>query len=489
MREGFWRLFESRVLEQHPRAELSARRAGARRESGRRGGWVQGLSDILARVRATGHSLRQVKVAARKAAERDAFRVKLSDALRPLDDAPEIQAEAARVLGQHLRVNRVIYAEIEGDDFIVQRDYSNGVSPMTGRFRLYDFGPRIIEALRKGQVLVASDVATFPGLTDEERATYAGVEIAACVSTVLVKSGRWVAGIGVHSAKPRNWTSDEIALVEEVAERTWAAVERARAEGNLRRARDELELRVIERTAELSLALEQLWTEIRERERSERKRTELLRKLATAQEDERRRVARDLHDQTSQLLAELTLAISAMDVHRRLSPDLASRVAEIEKIAEELGRQVHGLAVRLRPTALDDVGLVAAVQQLLSDWSGRTQVPVDFEASGLGGDRLPPEVETVLYRVIQEALTNVAKHARANMVSVVISRDDRTAVAIIEDDGCGFDLSLAGAGRLGIVGMRERVALAGGELELESRKGGGTTVIARIPLASEALGD
>jgi signal transduction histidine kinase len=216
-----------------------------------------------------------------------------------------------------------------------------------------------------------------------------------------------------------------------------------------------------------------------------------LRKLASAQEDEQRRVARDLHDSVGQLLAGLSLAVKAVATAGPLPPAAADRLADVQRVADELGRQVHGLAGRLRPTALDDLGLETALGQLVGEWSARAGVPVDFQSSGLKDGRLPPEVETVLYRVVQEALTNVARHAwRApglpgSTVSVVVTRYEGTATVVIEDNGVGFDPESAGRGRLGLVGMRERVVLAGGQLDVESTPGAGTTILARIPLREE----
>jgi PAS domain S-box-containing protein len=250
--------------------------------------------------------------------------------------------------------------------------------------------------------------------------------------------------------------------------------DRKRMEDELRDARDRLEELVAERTAALAAALASLEAEAA-------RRADLARRLATAQEDERRRVARDLHDQTGQLLAGLALAVRAAETAGPLPPAAGERLAEVRRIADDLGRQVHALAVRLRPTALDDVGLEAALGQLVREWAARAGVPIDFETAGLA-DRLPAEAETVLYRVVQEALTNVAKHARATRVSVVVSRHAGTATAAVEDDGVGFDPEAAGAGRLGLVGMRERVTLAGGELDVESAPGAGTTIIARLPI-------
>jgi two-component system, chemotaxis family, CheB/CheR fusion protein len=258
--------------------------------------------------------------------------------------------------------------------------------------------------------------------------------------------------------------------------------ERKTMEDQLRAAHAELERRVAERTAELTAALSAL-------EREMARRVELARGLETAREDERRRVARDLHDQTSQLLAGLSLAIRAAAEPGSLSPQTAAKLTEIQRVADELARQVHGMAVRLRPTSLDDVGLEAALGSLISEWSSRHRVPADFQAAGLAGVRFPTEVETALFRVVQEALTNVSKHANATQVGVVVSRHNGSATVVVEDNGAGFDPERAGNGRLGLLGMRERVTHLGGEFVVESAPGGGATVIARIPLTYGEAGE
>lgn len=219
------------------------------------------------------------------------------------------------------------------------------------------------------------------------------------------------------------------------------------------------------------------------RKRAEAARTELLQRLVTVQEEERRRVARELHDSVGQLLTALRLAVRAARDSAPLPPPTTERMADIERVTDELGRAVHDLAVRLRPTALDDLGLHLALAQHLADWSARTGVEVDYQPAGIEAVRLPADVETAVYRVVQEALTNVARHARARRVSVTVGRHDDHATAAVEDDGVGFDPDAAPkAGRLGLIGMRERVTLAGGALDVESSPGGGTTVIARFPL-------
>lgn len=232
--------------------------------------------------------------------------------------------------------------------------------------------------------------------------------------------------------------------------------------------------------------------DVTEWKRSEDARAELQRRLAKSQEDERRRIARDLHDTVAQTLTALSLGVRAVRDSAELPAATLPKLDQVQRLADELARQLHDLATRLRPAALDDLGLEAAVQQLVSDWSTHAGVPTELQVIGLKDQRLASEIETALYRIVQEALTNIAKHAGARRVAVVVGESARQAVAVIEDDGVGFDLegvSQTPSGRqpsdrerLGLLGMRERVTLVGGTLEIESTPGQGTTVIARIPL-------
>jgi signal transduction histidine kinase len=218
---------------------------------------------------------------------------------------------------------------------------------------------------------------------------------------------------------------------------------------------------------------------------AEADRDRLLRRVVTAHEDERRRVSREMHDTFGQLLTALSLSVKAARDVTPLPTLAATRLIEVQHLTDELSRAAHDLAVRLRPTALDDVGLFSALGQYVAQWSARTGVEVDYEAAAVEADRLPVAVETAIYRIVQEALTNVARHAKARRVSVVISRHDDHATVAVEDDGVGFDpAAVAACGRLGLVGMRERAALAAGTLEVESTPGEGTTVLARFPLSN-----
>jgi PAS domain S-box-containing protein len=263
--------------------------------------------------------------------------------------------------------------------------------------------------------------------------------------------------------------------------------ERKRAEEALRQAHAELEHRVRERTAELAHTNGTLTGEIARRERAEADRRGLQRRLATAQEEERRRIARELHDQMGQHLAALGLGLKVVKDSTPDPSPARERLLGLQVLTDLIGREVHGLALELRPTALDDLGLQAALANYAEGWSERSGIEVDFHGTGLDGVRLPGVVETALYRVVQEALTNVLRHSGARRVSVVLRKTPGQVAALVEDDGRGFDAeSIAAAPaadpRLGLLGMRERMALVGGTLTVESGQGRGTTVIARVPI-------
>jgi PAS domain S-box-containing protein len=262
--------------------------------------------------------------------------------------------------------------------------------------------------------------------------------------------------------------------------------DRKRAEAALREAHAQLECRVAERTGELASANERLAAEVAGHARAEAARQVLLGRLATAQEEERHRLARELHDQLGQNVTALILGLQSLRDAAPARSSARPALQRLQGIADQLGREVHHLALVLRPTALDDIGLQAALANYVEDWSERSGVPADFHAAGFGAGRLPPETETALYRVVQEALTNVHKHARARRASVTLHRLPGRVSAVVEDDGAGFDAEAApGLGRLGLSGMRERLALVGGALAVESSPGAGTSVYARVPLPQE----
>ena len=206
-----------------------------------------------------------------------------------------------------------------------------------------------------------------------------------------------------------------------------------------------------------------------------------LQRVVTAQELERRRLARELHDETGQALTSILLGLRGLeDVKDEES--LRKTVAEVRELVRATLQDVRRLAVELRPAALDDFGLVPALERLTENFAEQTGIAVAFVPNLPGGDRFPPEVETALYRLVQESLTNIVKHARAKEVSIVLQRKPESVSVIVEDDGVGFDPGRETGDGIGLLGMRERVGLFGGRVVLESRPGAGTTVVAEVPL-------
>jgi two-component system, NarL family, sensor histidine kinase DevS len=205
-----------------------------------------------------------------------------------------------------------------------------------------------------------------------------------------------------------------------------------------------------------------------------------LRRVVSGQELERRRLARELHDETGQALTSILLGLRA--VEEAANPDqMRGAASHLRELVVGTLQDVRRLAVQLRPKALDDFGLVAAVERLVQTFSEATAIRVDLEAQ-LGDNRLPPEVETTLYRIVQEALTNIVKHAGASRVSILLVRSSGSATVVIEDDGHGFDPAELREDGIGIIGMRERVELHEGRLTVESTPGSGATLAAEVPL-------
>ncbi|HET9373308.1 MAG TPA: ATP-binding protein [Vicinamibacterales bacterium] len=217
----------------------------------------------------------------------------------------------------------------------------------------------------------------------------------------------------------------------------------------------------------------------RERDRSAREHAALATRLLSVQDDERQRIARDLHDDIGQEVTALRLKVELIEGSGGSGRDV---LREIRANLEKLDSRIHLIATELRPASLD-LGIVAAMRQFVQRWSSALGIPAAFHAAGLDRMRLRPQVETHVYRVAQEALNNIHKHADATRASVLLERRNGGVVLIIEDDGRGFDADEARSKTtaLGLVGMRERAQIIGGRLEIETAPGRGTSVYLHLP--------
>ncbi len=215
----------------------------------------------------------------------------------------------------------------------------------------------------------------------------------------------------------------------------------------------------------------------------ERMRASLLEKIVRIQEEERKRISRELHDHVGQSLSAILMALDGCCNDGQNGSGL---IHELEARIRDLVDEVHQLAWEMRPSILDDYGLDSALQTYVDDTAKHCGIPIDYQSSSCPGtDRLPAWVEVTLYRVAQEALTNVVRHSQASRASVVLLRQATDVVLMVEDNGCGFEYTSPQNGHkgLGLMGMGERVNLCGGSCTIESGLRRGTTVRVKIPLS------
>lgn len=263
------------------------------------------------------------------------------------------------------------------------------------------------------------------------------------------------------------------------------------------------------------LRLRQLTHDLRERnrqieERSRIERTRLIEavnqqhtqlqalnsKLTEVQERERKELARELHDELGQALTAITINMAAVrsTVEEQNLPNptaltLRNRLDEALELAEQTLEQVRQISLDLRPPMLDDLGLVPTLRWIVKRFEGRTNVQIRLSVEGMEEYRPPPHIETTLYRIIQEALTNVARHAGASCVELNLRQTDQTIIASVQDDGQGFDVAQVSQTPqmegLGLLGIQERVSLVGGTLEIESSPGNGCCLIICVPIGED----
>ena len=226
--------------------------------------------------------------------------------------------------------------------------------------------------------------------------------------------------------------------------------------------------------------------DITEQKRSTAERDDLIRRLMAAEEEERLRIARELHDQLGQDVTGLSLGLKELEGMLD-GPAALERVAWLRSLTDRIGRELQRTAIELRPTSLEDLGLSEAISSHVSLWSARFGIKCDVHVDDLEGLCLPDDASLTIYRCVQEALTNILKYASAHYVSVVARRHSEDLRVIVEDDGIGFDIGAVTASKggrrgLGLAGMRERLGLIGGRLNIESSPGAGSTLFLTVPL-------
>jgi signal transduction histidine kinase len=312
--------------------------------------------------------------------------------------------------------------------------------------------------LRRGRPYLVGD---SDGLSQLPSSALVFMPAGACsfMRAPLVAGGRLIGSIDVAASAPNAFDQHQVAIICEVAD-------------------------------QLAIALQnnQLLEQVRAN--SERLRA-LSRQLMEIQENERRHIARELHDEIGQSLTAVKInleTILRLPNTNAIEPHLAESIAIVERVLQ----QVRAISLDLRPSMLDDLGLESALRWYLGRQAERAGLTSEFTADSIDAAQLPPEVRTACFRVVQEALTNVVRHAHARHVRVELRRRGATLRLHISDDGIGFDPHEAQAraahgASLGLVGMQERALIAGGELIIEAAPGRGTTIRAHFPLSAAAV--
>ncbi|MFN8458110.1 MAG: GAF domain-containing protein [Anaerolineae bacterium] len=277
-------------------------------------------------------------------------------------------------------------------------------------------------------------------------------EVAGWMSVPLIVRDEVIGYLTLDSQRATAYTQAEFALAQAFANQAALAIQNARLFEQVRAGREQLQ--------------------------------SLSHRLVERQENERRHIAREIHDEASQALTSLMVGLRLLEREADQPQLISTRVSELKRMADSVLENLHRLAMDLRPASLDYLGLVAALRQHIQSFNRQHGhlVTAQFEALGFDDERLPPLVETTLYRIAQEALTNVARHAQATQVDVLLKRRGQQLVMIVEDNGIGFDPETTLRNqRLGLVGMRERAEMLGGRLVIESVSGAGTTIYVEVP--------
>ena len=330
------------------------------------------------------------------------------------------------------------------------RGYKNGMEaePIISQGYNIEENPQIQDLLTTGESILISDLHQHPGWN-----TYLELEQAVnWLGVPLVAEDKVIGLCGLDKGEAEFFTEEHLHLAETLIGQATVAIQNAWLFEQVRAGRERLQ--------------------------------SLSRRLVEIQESERRYVARELHDEASQALTSLKVGLHLLERDAKQPEAVIAGIAELKLMADEILENLHRLAMDLRPASLDHLGLVPALRQYLESVSDKQGLTIQFETTGFN-ERLPLDVETALYRIVQETMTNVIRHAQATRVDVILERRQDKIIMIVEDNGVGFDISSVVNGhRLGIVGMRERAEMFGGEFTVERTAGTGTTVLVEVPYAN-----
>jgi PAS domain S-box-containing protein len=367
------------------------------------------------------------------------------------------------------------------------KDYAIFVSDLDGRIVSWNpgaekiFGYSAKEAIGQNCRILFTEEDRAEKVSEKERATAREEGGAEDERWHVRKDGSYFFASGVQTP-----LYDESGKHTGYAKIARDLTERIKFEEQLLEAKDNLENKVREETNVLNESNESLRSEVTAVAQKEKLRVALLRKIVRTQEDERKRIAREIHDHIGQQMTGLKLNLQLLHDDYKEDSKLISRITKLQSIANQIDSEVDFLAWELRPSVLDDLGLSAAIKKFVVEWSEHFKISAEFEQIGLDGKHLLPEIEINLYRIGQEALNNICKHAKATNVSVLLERRDGTVRLIIEDNGQGFkpteNIVITDNDRgMGLLGMKERAELVSGAFEIESSAGNGTTIYVKVP--------
>lgn len=364
----------------------------------------------------------------------------LNDGLEKILEIAEAEAGAVTLLDDE-------------DDSLTLRAQRNMPPALLNSSALYCQGEGLIcQVIQSGQPLFIENIGNQPHIPAALAVVSQEFGYRAFAGVPIRSKGKVLGALNILSQARERFEPEDVSLLIAVGNQLGVAVENAR-----------------------------LWEELKQKEAI---RARLLAKVESAQEEERRRISRELHDETGQALTTLLVQLKMLE----RSPDLEAihqRTAGLRELTAQTLEEVRRLALDLRPSALDDLGLVPALEWYIAEFARNAKIQVYFETHNLDDIRLPHGMEIVLYRIVQETLTNVARHSQAEHAWVQLEREDSTVRVSIEDDGQGFDVEETLQSQehgLGLLGMRERVELIGGSFHLESARGSGTRLRIEAPL-------